>query len=253
MEVYFEGGACTLPHPLVSFMDSNINKGNAMKIRQVCESKPELDNFFKNLENTVPRREENRHAERQIKKEIYCLERYFRTPALCDRLGAFPIEITQQESPDFWLKSSTASIGVEVTEATNEDYQKFLSEDSKRVEADNILPSYNEDGYVGDSVESQAAEAVISCISKKSKKLVTYRSNNPDVTSYELLVYVNMDLEPDLEPLLQLIRCNLTRDHGFDCISIITGELCSMLLQNHQDRPYESATTQRFSHLCHSF
>ncbi len=181
--------------------------------------------FFNALKNEVPAREEKRHKERQIKKEIYCLERYLRMPSCSQRLS-FPLEVIQVqegEFPDFRIVSPRGVIGLEVTEATEENYQQHLTLLYETGELHDAK-IYNGIGGMGagNSVELQCANTVVKSIIKKTAKLLKHLSKNVDINHYELLIYVNINLEPDPKKMFGFIRESLRPDHGFEYISIIT-------------------------------
>lgn len=94
-----------------------------MKIKKKeLQNSQELYDYFFSLNNKVPPRHENKHQERQIKIEIYCLEEILVTLAYHNRLQ-FPITICQTESPDFMIHYPGGIVGLEVTEATHQKYQ----------------------------------------------------------------------------------------------------------------------------------
>lgn len=130
-----------------------------------------------------PRRGPDRRTKDQ--KEWYCLRRYLLTLAAHDLLS-YPVEIAKSERPDFLVD---AHHGIEVTEATEEDWQRELTEseaggDDDPAEAELI----GDDGFVGEQPERDWCAAIIRAINSKVDSL-----NSPDypVTSCDLLVYVN--------------------------------------------------------------
>lgn len=64
-------------------------------------------------------------------KEQYVLKRYYDLLARADGVR-YPVRITKQESPDFYVNESSVCYGLEITESTFQAYQYFLTECAKR-------------------------------------------------------------------------------------------------------------------------
>jgi hypothetical protein len=143
----------------------------------------ELGKTFDTLGASVgPRRGPDRRTKDQ--KEWYCLRRYLLTLAAHDRLS-YPLDISKSERPDFIVGSR----GVEVTEATEEDWQRELTE-SEASKGDCLTEAklIGDDGFVGEQPEIDWCAAVTRAVNSKVDSL-----NSPSypVASCDLLIYVN--------------------------------------------------------------
>ncbi len=156
--------------------------------RLTIMSNTELNEAFDTLGTRVgPRRGPDRRTQDQ--KEWYCLRRYLLTLAAHDLLS-YPLDIGKSERPDFIVTDTARGrYGVEVTEATEEDWQRELTEteaceDDDPAEAELI----GGDGFVGENPEHDWCAAVIRAINNKVDSL---NKPNYQVASCDLLVYVN--------------------------------------------------------------
>lgn len=147
----------------------------------------DLERAFDTLGAKVgPRRGPDRRTKDQ--KEWYCLRRYLLTLAAHDQLS-YPLDISKSERPDFIVDAPHGRHGIEVTEATEKDWQRELTESEA---GENDDPAGAEliggDGFVGEQPEHDWCAAVIRAIDSKVKSL-----NDPNypVGSCDLLVYVN--------------------------------------------------------------
>ncbi len=191
------------------------------KIAVDLSSKEDLFSYFNQLCNKVPEREENRYKERQIAKEIFCIERYLCTLAKHQKLE-FPINLQQDESTDFFICSQNMVTGLEITEATTQAYQKWLNETAGQTA---LFP---DGGYVGDQQQRLVCDSIKERIETKNKKLSEYQQNNPDCHDWRLLIYESIALgnicEEDMNIIFNRLKHILpTISHQFSEISVITG------------------------------
>lgn len=145
-------------------------------------------------------------------RERYCIK-YYLEKLSDEKILEFPMETQKTESPDFNIMNPKGEVtGLEITEATNEDYQQALTETERSDDdetlidltffrRDKLLPkgSYKngirkkdqeliiEGGWEGDSAERNLIECLMSALRRKLEKL-----NNPYFpifNRYELLIY----------------------------------------------------------------
>jgi hypothetical protein len=149
------------------------------------KSKSELINAFKTLGSVVgPRR--GPHRRTKDDKEWYCLNRYLRSLAQHDLLS-YPLCITKSERPDFKISDNDrGTYGIEVTEATEEDWQAELSRFADSLVSTELIGGGD---FLGDSQEIGWCETIIRSIEKKLRNLMT--SSAFEVNPCDLLIYVN--------------------------------------------------------------
>lgn len=145
-------------------------------------NKMELFSILKSIDITVPPRDTTEH------RETWSICRLLATLANHDRLS-FPIQLTKMERPDFLIVAGGCHIGIEITDAVNQDYAKVI----KWSEADIVDPALfkwgtptrgNKElstivsqkkltgpGWEGMEVESEYAEAIFDVINLKTEKL----------------------------------------------------------------------------------
>jgi hypothetical protein len=108
----------------------------------VAQNRDDLRRLFQVLGVQVgPRHGPNRRTNEQ--KEWYCLRRYLLALA-ANGLLHYPVKIYKSESPDFVVCDSVRGIfGVEVTTATEQDWERELSRSDAAMEAMplHLLPS----------------------------------------------------------------------------------------------------------------
>jgi hypothetical protein len=185
-----------------------------------AENSAELLRILKNVDISVPPRDEGRTTEHC---ETWSICRLLATLTKHNRIG-FPMQLTKRERPDFLLKTGDRYIGIELTEAINEEYAKATT-----------LPQANEDGAIfdpslfkwgtpprklrdlhsivsrkkltgpgweGNSVEGEYADAIFNVITSKTEKL---RQQDFDkFIENWLAIYCNITL-----PALELDEANL--------------------------------------------
>jgi len=185
-----------------------------------ADNSAELLTILKNVDISVPPRGEGRTTEHC---ETWSICQLLATLTKHDRIG-FPMQLTKRERPDFLLKTGDRYVGIEVTEAINEEYAKATT-----------LPQANEDGAIidpslfkrgtpptklrdlrsivsrkkltgpgweGNSVESEYADTIFDVITSKTEML---RQQNFDkFTENWLTIYCNITL-----PGLELDEANL--------------------------------------------
>ncbi len=161
-------------------------------------------------------------------KELFCLRRYLATLAANRRCG-YPIAVEMGESPDFIISSRGERTGLEVTEATTQDFQKFLT----RFERERDLEASLDDGLIGDIPEREWVDAVISAIDAKVEKIKIYRP----ARKHDILIYSNHPRDfvrgfngrhPEYQWLAQRTKECATRwrsaEPRFGIVSIIDGQ-----------------------------
>lgn len=133
-----------------------------------------------------PRRGPDRRTKDQ--KEWYCLRRYLVALAAHGSLQ-FPLKIIKSERPDFMIDAPHGKHGIEVTEATEEGWQRELTESEAGKDDEPAgAQLIGGDGFVGELPERDWCAAVIRAINCKIDSL-----SRPDypASSCDLLVYVN--------------------------------------------------------------
>ncbi|MDA8089881.1 MAG: hypothetical protein M0Z61_06635 [Nitrospiraceae bacterium] len=184
-----------------------------------ADNNTELLAILKNIDISVPPRNEGRTTEHC---ETWSICRLLATLMKHNRIG-FPIQLIKRERPDYLLKAGNRHIGIEITEAINEEHAKATT-----------LPEANEDGAIidpslfkwgtpprkltdlrsivsrkkltgpgweGSTVESEYADAIFDVITRKTKKL---RARTFDrFTENWLAIYCNITL-----PILEINEAN---------------------------------------------
>jgi hypothetical protein len=92
------------------------------------ENENDLQKVIENLKVKINKRREGRE---QSSLDLWVLKHYL--PTITNEID-FPVRIYQAEEsefPDFVLETNNTKFGIEITEATSEDYQKLLSLMSK--------------------------------------------------------------------------------------------------------------------------
>ena len=167
----------------------------------------------------VPGRKQGR---RSMHREEHCLRIYLQKTGTS---FTYPLSIKRAKppEPDFLInQSNNLTIGLEVTEATSEEYQELLTE----VEGTNgsvildMKPNIvqrgedyeydpKKDGWVGDGPKKAAAGLIFDAICKKVEKLRTYKGG--DV--YQLLVYCNLPVPiPDIQKVVKMVAPHISED-----------------------------------------
>lgn len=191
-----------------------------MLIRANLTSQQELLDYFWNLENIVPGREERKYKERQFKKETFCIEKYLITLAHYDLL-TYPLHLAQQErtqAPDFVVNEKH---GIEITEATDEEYQKWLTS----ISGQKGPHMYSNKGYIGSEQEAIAVQKVLACVERKLLKVGGYQSSNPNISSCDLIIYENTECPLQQEEFFQrLLKENIDKGRVFGKVSVICGD-----------------------------
>lgn len=148
----------------------------------------ELSEAFCSLgANVGPRRGINRRTKDQ--KEWYCLRRYLLTLA-AHNLLSYPLDLSKSERPDFIVTDGTRDrYGIEVTEATEQDWQRELTE-TEAGQGDDPAEAIpiGEDGFAGEQPEHDWCAVVIHAI---SNKITSLSDPNYPVGLCDLLIYVN--------------------------------------------------------------
>ncbi|SRR5260221_1172354 len=117
-----------------------------------------------------------RYKRTKDQKEWYCLRCYMLALGVRGILN-YPIEIGKAEPPDFILADPVRGrYGVEVTEATEEDWQRELARTERDYTAECMENSRSafltsDDGWVGDSPEKLWRISVLRAIGRKIKSI----------------------------------------------------------------------------------
>jgi len=91
-----------------------------------AKSAVKCNSFLENLQVVIKPRKDGRD---QFSLEMWVLKHYL--PKVFDEI-IFPAKIFKSEKPDFIIEMPNSKIGIEITEATSEYYQKLLTEFSKK-------------------------------------------------------------------------------------------------------------------------
>ena len=134
-------------------------------------SRDDVTRFWRQVRE-VPQRKNGRTPKQY---ERYYLGLYLLGLANHESLS-YPLEVVEGESPDFVLIWKSGEMtGLEVTRATDQDLQRWLSRAEKEgPEGETILPSPF--GYAGDQLENEWCDFVREAIEKKVAKLKAYRA-----------------------------------------------------------------------------
>lgn len=170
----------------------------------------EIDSYLLKDEYDMPLRSEGRKS---FHTEYYTLK-YFLLETKSELFCDFPVKLHHKDKPDFRIFRNNNSIGIEVTESIPEqlaraasllekmgpeyillesDFFGWDAPDRNNAEIIAIIEKSNKkligNGYVGNSIEINWANGLISCINNKTIKL-----NKPNYDKYDnnwLLVYDN--------------------------------------------------------------
>lgn len=206
----------------------------------------DVNEKFSSIDCSVPKKTQGRTSDH---KERFCIKIYLM--ALClNKLLRFPLRIKKSEAPDFLILSNNQTIALEVTEATTEDFQcadtelekspegtmlensflKFENSSLPKGEYKKALRKPGEkligDAWVGDSLEREWVNIIISAIDKKIHKL-----NEPHFKTanrYELLIYESQVVGLVIDKALPLLNDAIHKkfhlasfERNFDSISVI--------------------------------
>lgn len=153
-----------------------------------ARGRDELTRAFQVLGVKVgPRRGPNQRTKDE--KEWYCLRRYL-LALDANGLLNYPIQIHKSETPDFIVCGGRRGIfGVEVTEATEQEWSRELSRMEMPDGGDTAaFIAVDKDGFVGNEPEEGWSSAVIDAI---ERKLPTFASGKLQVGICDLLIYLN--------------------------------------------------------------
>ena len=180
--------------------------------------------------SVVPREAPIPGHERQAQREDFSLRRLIVAWRLLNRLE-FPATIVAaaEGSPDFIVEKGVplARIAVEVTTATNNDYQRQLTRTAQSPSPDRVEMG-PEDGYVGSAVIRQLIDEIWSAIQQKLEKPYGWS----DVDRRHLLIYVDSDppiFPTDIESIVHGVRGRRGVSErgavGFDEVHVIIREI----------------------------
>jgi hypothetical protein len=184
-----------------------------------ADSKYQLTSILRGIDISVPPRNEGR----KTKLETWSVCRLLATLAKHGEI-VYPMELTKRERPDFLLKTGARRIGIEITEAINQEYAKATTLPEANADGAIIDPSLFKwgtpprklpdlrsivsrrkltgPGWEGSSVEIEYADAIFDIATSKTEKL---RSPGFEkFTENWLAVYCNIVL-----PILELEVANL--------------------------------------------
>lgn len=151
-----------------------------------AQNQDELRRAFQVLGMQVgPRRGPSRRTKEE--REWYCLRRHLLALA-ADGLLNYPVQMYKSEMPDFIVCDSIRGIfGIEVTEATERDWQRELSRaDTADGSGTSAVTPIDKEGFVGDDPEIDWSIAVIDAVEMKLPKLARF-----EIGVCDLLIYVN--------------------------------------------------------------
>lgn len=136
-----------------------------------------------------PRNGPNKRTQDQ--KELYNLRQYLLTLTDHDFLE-FPISIEKGESPDFIISYQDQTIGLEITEAPTQDWQKELTQMDKELigkDTSNLV-SLDQEGWHSNSAERETCAAILHAIRRKVRKIRDGKYRK--ASCYDLLIYTNV-------------------------------------------------------------
>jgi hypothetical protein len=176
-----------------------------------ARDRAELFSQFGSLGIRVPGRTEPKD---QFAEEIYCLRRYL-FPLADGGLLRFPITVAKTETPDFLLNwQQDATIGLEVTKATRQEFEADLTRFDRKQETKHYLSDpatgtmdLSVAGWAGNAVEREWVEYILASILEKLEDIDTY-----SVGGCDLLIYDNTPTgAPDLNMVAEAVRLKLSR------------------------------------------
>lgn len=190
----------------------------------IIEDKEMFDLIISGLNFEVPKRTEGRQ---QVHRERYTMINYLKVLNSNNKLD-FPLKIIRSDRPDFIIEASI-KIGIEVTEATDQDFQKASTQLEKEPEGTFLeIPHYtpqnrgkpsfrgikrngnslDSNGWVGEEVEIIWNEYILEAILKKLKALNNQEAPFKEAQKYNLLI---QDETPtialDLKKALEMAQC----------------------------------------------
>lgn len=207
-----------------------------------ASSKPELLNYLKKQDTTVPSRmrRQKEHCER------WAMFRLLATWATANRLS-YPLRLLHRNKPDFLLCYGEREVGIECTEAVSQEYaesdalaermgaqplffmDQFRRETPKRSAKERrqlIEEQPYGAGFADDEPEREWALCIMDCVHAKKNAF-----GKPDFRKYHknwLLVYDNLPL-PDVEIktavrfLVDNLKAYWIQNNRYDGILIDTG------------------------------
>jgi len=185
-------------------------------MQKIFHKKPKVDHYIK-----VSARGRGRTKE-QCEKRSIC--RLLATLSENNLIIEYPLKLYHRDRPDFNLKFETKSIGIEVTEAIQQDYAEAVAitekEDletiidlslfkwgAKKKNSKELREVISQEKigetWEGDRVESEWAQAIWDAVKKKTAKLNAFQRFDEDW----LLIYDNLPLPtPNLRKSLEYFR-----------------------------------------------
>lgn len=192
-----------------------------------ANSPTELMKLLSVMEITVPPRGAGRKPEHC---ERYLVARFLATYAKT-KLFSYPLELIKQEAPDFLLRMSTGTIGIEITEAIPPDqaeidaYQELLGTEAiyqyrfqpnsfkNKDELSKIVrDGTKNEGWTDEELATYWANWILHSYNRKAK--MDYGNSTP----LWLLIYDNISsLNIDIAPALNAVRQGLAlSNHKID-------------------------------------
>lgn len=187
-------------------------------------SKAEIDDYYGQCKQLSALYEQyNKRRERDRAHEICRLLEYLLILDSNARL-TYPVSVKKTESPDFLLKQQSLTIGLEITRATTEDYQRWLNQVGEHAEQTEFTdPHASDPNYQQRSCDSICRDR----IEDKSRLVQAYKANYPQIDAVELLLCEELDNPPDLEALSRELYdigfFEESQTQYFDRISLLSG------------------------------
>jgi hypothetical protein len=151
-------------------------------VEVLIRNREELSSVFVELGATVgPRRGPNKRTKEA--KEWWCLRTYISAIANHEGLD-YPVAIRKAEppEPDFVLQDVVrGTYGIEVTEATSNDWQRELT----LTENETVPSAADVDSWAGDAPEREVWDLVWAAICRKQEQRSTYALGQCDLLIYE--------------------------------------------------------------------
>jgi hypothetical protein len=211
----------------------------------------ELTANFGSFGISVPARTEKKD---QFAEEVHCLRRYLFSLAH-NGLLKFPITVAKHETPDFISTWGGNSIGLEVTKATQQEFEADLTRFNRQQNTRHYVSDLNTGtmllgvlGWAGDSVEIEWVNFVLNSIAKKLDNLASYSIGDCD-----LLIYDNTPLPaPDLKKAAEGVRLRFVKEpitdekgRSFRVISVMRGpwliyDIACKPLELHYDSTWDT-------------
>ena len=176
---------------------------------------------------SVPSRTEKKD---QFAEEVRCLGRYL-FPLAHSGFLTFPMTVVKQEAPDFISTWGVNTIGLEVTKATEQEFEADLTRFNRQQKTRHYVSDLDTGtmllgvlGWAGDSIETEWVSFVLDSIAKKLADLASY-----SIGKCDLLIYDNTPVPaPDVKKAAEGGRLHFVKEpladkngQSFRVISVI--------------------------------